>query len=129
MGAWVALTYEFVGKLEARTAISFGIPLTAALTDENECGAPGKQPCHIQVKEQGYSSATATPTELEQCPGTADEPKAKEGFLCVYMKASAELTPNTPEVDFSSPAGAVIEFDKGLVAGANAFGTWAVTGS
>ena len=129
MGAWVALVLQFFGKFEARTAVSFGIPLTAALTDENECGASGKQACHIQVKEEGYPSPTATPTELEQCPGTAEEPKAKEGFLCVYIKASGAVTPNPPEVDFSSPAGAMIEFEKGVEAGISAFGTWAVTES
>jgi collagen triple helix repeat protein len=126
MGTWTAPVAELGGQETAKAAISLGIPLTAALVNESECGEPGKEPCHIQVKPEGYDGTDNTGAEHEQCPGTVEEPKAHEGFLCVYTKASAAITPNV-RGSFSSKAGAVIYFENGFVAGVVAFGTWAVT--
>jgi hypothetical protein len=128
MGAWSAPVIESLGaQKNAEAAISYVIPLSAALEDELECGEPGKQPCHIQVKPEGYDGTDNTGTEHEQCPGTVEEPKAKEGFLCVYTKSSGGITADSPVADFSWPSGAVVRFENGFALGLYALGTWAVT--
>lgn len=86
----------------APVSISFGIPLQEA-------------PEIVYIDSEGG--------EAEECPGTAVEPKADPGFLCVYEFWNFENI-QTEQVD---EFGATILF---LTAGAenrHGYGTWAVT--
>lgn len=85
------------------SSISFVIPLTAAPVAH-----------YLKKGEQ----------ETAECPGTAAEPEAAEGQLCVY----AELEVNAPGSLTADAAtfGAKIVSDGGEPGGV-AFGTWAVT--
>lgn len=88
----------------ARTAISFGIPLAAA-------------PEHVVYLKVGEG-------ETAECPGTAANPEAAPGSLCVYAAF---------EVDVPSPIGVSNETFGALIQGAGgspggvANGSWAVT--
>jgi hypothetical protein len=119
-GAWFLQMAEAPGiKGFAGTAISFNIPLEAALTESQ-----------VFYIEPG---ATAPP----QCPGSAEEPKAAEGDLCVYANVQEELLPNAIGVihDPSMPLGNVkgasrngaILVLKQETEGGYADGAWAVT--
>ncbi len=125
--------------------ISFPIPLAGS-------GLDGKE---VHYLNEGFPSG-ASAEEEEDCPGTAAEPKAKAGHLCVYVNQGSSL------IDFqtlkgtyfpfeiakagnaqagASPSGAVIkialnnkeeEIEPEVFApaegiGAFALGTWAVT--
>ena len=116
---------EFPANLKViRSAISFTIPLAAEPT--------------VEVKETGFSGAPGG-----NCPGSAAEPKAKSGFLCVYTtqlehafsgltqpfvrKLSSDGSPAAPD---ANTVGALVELptaeeEPSLTAG---WGTWAVTG-
>jgi Collagen triple helix repeat (20 copies) len=110
------------------TAISFPIPLAAPL-EENE----------VHYVEESGNGAT--------CPGSAEEPEAEAGNLCVYQKLAAGVEENNH--GFAEPAfirtGATPAFPPELGAGVSgaqlllqheanpatspvtAWGTWAVT--
>jgi hypothetical protein len=64
-------------------------------------------------------------TEPINCPGTAGEPKAKLGFLCVYT--FQELEAPSLGVSVLTEVGAVVGANHGGEPGGAAFGTWAVT--
>lgn len=122
-GAW---TVTLDGEGKGRTAISFPIPLAAALTGPsvktiNVGGTPPEE-C-----ENTEHTGTASPTN----------PEAKPGFLCVYAANAALAGGVNPGVvvragaSFStgvSTSGGVITFEGGT-AGAIGWGTWAVTGA
>jgi hypothetical protein len=110
-GAWaftVAAENNEFQKYLGRAGISFGIPLAS-------------EPTTVLLKE-GEGGTT-------ECPGTAEEPKAKSGFLCVYTELAAGL--NQALLGASgSKFGAIVGFT-GIQAseqGGMAFGSWAVTG-
>jgi hypothetical protein len=90
----------------SRTSISYVIPLA-------------KPPAAIYLTPAEIGTEHTT-----ECPGTAEEPKAAEGFLCVY--AQNEL--NTPALTVS-PDGAIGAFLGGFGGqpGGVAIGSWAVT--
>lgn len=105
-----------------RTAISFTIPLVKALDENHVVAMP----------------AEATPTE--NCPGSVEKPKAKPGYLCVYVGASNEMSLPAPLIlplsagslltakPGASTSGAVISDSPPLEhEAAFANGTWAVT--
>ncbi|HET7508877.1 MAG TPA: hypothetical protein VFJ65_01375 [Solirubrobacterales bacterium] len=106
---------------------SFNIPLSSPLENEEECGEVGKEPCHLQIKPEGYDGTDNTGEEHEQCPGKAEEPKAAPGFFCAYTTEDETATPAIYKVlKTSSTAGAVF-FYFSHEEGTRADGTWAVT--
>lgn len=61
------------------------------------------------------------------CPGTADEPSAEPGVLCLYTKAEGNVAfAGYPSGPISFATGAVIGFLPSAT-GSFAYGTWAVT--
>jgi Collagen triple helix repeat (20 copies) len=113
---------------EVWVPLTFPIPLAASVHKANVLKLPA-----------GYNGEDGVGTEHEECPGTAINPKAKKGFLCVYVGVSrfgtisisgfqnpATEIPAQPEVnEGSSTAGIAM-----LILGepfADLFGTYAVT--
>jgi hypothetical protein len=101
-------------------AVSFNIPLEEA---------PEIHVIKSNGEEKYFDEAAGEFKEREQplCPGTADEPAAEPGVLCLYTKSEfgilfAGYPPNT----FSYATGAVIGFLPEAT-GSNSQGTWAVT--
>jgi hypothetical protein len=96
-------------------SISFPIPLTAGL-DES----------HVHYVE----------TPGGACTGSALNPTAVSGNLCIYKGYANGLAPAAGEEiitpDFqglgAGPSGALINFGKPTIAPSTAFGSWAVTG-
>ncbi|HEX3692312.1 MAG TPA: hypothetical protein VHU13_03115 [Solirubrobacteraceae bacterium] len=89
-------------------AISFNVPLAETIPAAN-----------VKIEPEEYAG-----TE-EECPGTATEPKAKAGFLCLYK--SIDSTGAGKEVaPLASPGGVVIAFGSERE-GAHVVGSWAVT--
>lgn len=70
-------------------------------------------------------------TPTTECPGTANEPKAKEGFLCIYSEAEANLA-GEPSISNKGTKEASVGFSLNAYAAAagrlSMEGTWAVTG-
>ena len=61
------------------------------------------------------------------CPGTADQPSAEPGVLCLYTKNEGNVTfAGYPSGPVAFTTGAVIGFLPSEV-GSFAYGTWAVT--
>jgi hypothetical protein len=115
-GAWLApASFEqieeesetkVVGSTTERTMISLAIPLstaaagaTASVYVEKTPEGPAEKCAEEAEGEEREACEEAREVELketkEHCPGSAAEPKAKEGFLCAY------------EGDLSSPIGGV----------------------
>lgn len=65
-------SFQLVRGLSA-TAISFPIPLAAAIPNTN-----------VQVNPVGFPLEASSGEEKEHCPGDVADPQAKNGFLCVY---------------------------------------------
>jgi Collagen triple helix repeat (20 copies) len=111
-GVWSATIVEqpFYKTFNGVGTVSFVIPLSASPTVE-----------FIKEGEAGKEHAA-------ECPGTTPtEPKAAEGYLCVYTGAGGGAAAHAEfEEAEAFTAGALIKF-KGLAAGFTAFGTWAVT--
>ncbi len=109
-GAWSAtIVKTFENGLNGYSSISFGIPLASA-------------PKVVYVTEEEGSHAP-------ECSGTAAEPQAAEGVLCVYTTAQGLATFEAPEV---TKVGAFLSFAGGKlgpteVYGVAVHGTWAVT--
>lgn len=109
-GVWSAtINKNFEGGLSGYASISFGIPLVSA-------------PKVVYITEEEGSHAP-------ECSGTAAEPQAAEGVLCVYTTAQDLATSEAPEV---TKAGAFLSFAGGTlgtteVYGVAVHGTWAVT--
>jgi len=102
----------------AFASISFEIPLAAALDETHAVFVP---------------SAGANP-DAAHCAGSAANPTAASGYLCVYEFAESEGTAAGVALDIegnpgASPMGALIpyEFEEGALP-AYAWGSWAVTG-
>jgi hypothetical protein len=100
--------------------VGFPIKLAASL-DEN----------HVVFVEGGGENQNPDPVH---CAGSAAEPEAAGGYLCVYALASIgvpfpafilQLDGGTPG---ASPAGAFLAFEAPTSDSAQAFGSWAVTG-
>lgn len=63
--------------------------------------------------------------ETTECPGTAEEPEAAKGYLCLYTVLGEELAPvvQNPVFPGSFSNGALVEFEgEGF-----GYGSWAVT--
>lgn len=115
-GAW-----SFVASVEGRvlSPISFAIPLSGGLGE--------KQVHFVTNTEVENHTATA------ECPGSAEEPEAKSGNLCVYAGALfvnlkfeniGNLLMGAPG---TSRSGAVLEFEAEAAAPRVGAGSWAVT--
>ncbi|HEX3692706.1 MAG TPA: hypothetical protein VHU13_05125 [Solirubrobacteraceae bacterium] len=93
-------------------AISFNIPLAETIPAAN-----------VKIEPEEYAG-----TE-EECPGTATEPKAKAGFLCLYK--FIDSTGANRELALSiSTGGVVIAFTSGPEhEGGFATGSWAMAAS
>ncbi len=115
-GAWVVDPVDpEPGTTYGFEPISFNIPLSSTPTVE-------------------YVVAGTLAGENAHCPGevseTVSEPKAEEGFLCVYAQEEQEVNFFEPGVE--SKGGVVLWFKATTLEehfGAYAEGTWAVTGS
>ncbi len=128
---------EFAEKIESlnnplRVMISFAIPLAEKLPDPQ-----------VHYLDQGYPTG-ASAEEIENCPGSAADPQAKKGHLCVYVANRSAAFPD-PEGSFvqstvpldpvneggtkpgASTTGAYLPMIV-LSKGARATGTFAVTG-
>jgi hypothetical protein len=130
--------------------VSFAIPLASSLSGGKVCeevvAGHVAEACHVHYIneknkeiinsfENGISELTST-----QCVGTAIEPTATSGNLCVYAMHNFEFNTgasssaivgelNDPENQTvgAGVAGAVIKFRKTANAKFSGFGTWAVT--
>jgi hypothetical protein len=109
-GVWSAtIGKNFEGGLSGYAPISFTIPLATA-------------PTVVYITEAAGSHAP-------ECAGTAAEPQAAEGFVCVYTTAQSLTTLEEKEV---TKAGAFLTFAGGKIGATEVFGvsvhgTWAVT--
>ena len=99
-----------VSGIDGKGAISFVIPLQTA-------------PTLVFVKE-----GQAGIEHVAECPGTSvEEPKAAEGFLCLYQE-SAFGTKFNEGNSSAHTFGALLEF-QGTFEGIATNGSWAVTAS
>jgi hypothetical protein len=128
-GAWI-LWKPFVTDFEARTSLSFAIPLSAGLDEEHVhyVNAAGQELIVDPVTEEAEFVAAIT------CLGTATAPSAPPGNLCVYvgveggpMEPAGTINPlvGNNSIGGASTAGAVVRItgDTGLTVK----GSWAVT--
>lgn len=101
-GQTLAGAFGAFGEFAAHVPISYSIPL--------------KAPATVKVIKADNEDTT-------NCPGNVDEPKAKEGVLCLYMEEANFEEVNTPIASYVSGA------DLFLIGagGVNVYGTWAVT--
>jgi hypothetical protein len=105
--------------------VSFNIPLKAA---------PTLHVINVNGKELVFNSVTEEFEEVDQpaCPGSATEPKAKAGTLCLYGDGEEPgeekniLLGGYPPQTKTYTTGAVVGFLTSAAA-AQASGTWAVT--
>jgi hypothetical protein len=109
-GVWSAtIGKNFEGGLSGYAPISFDIPLATV-------------PTIVYVTEEEGSHAP-------ECPGTAAEPQAADGSLCVYTTSQGFATLEEKEI---TKAGAFLGFTGGKIGTTEVFGvavhgTWAVT--
>jgi hypothetical protein len=120
-GTWATSPFSGLGI----TSISFPIPLAAPLGSGN-----------VAFHGQGYDGEEELTPAEEDCPGNAEEPKAKAGFLCVYTGTSHALgveifdpgiTGIPPAAEGASPGGAAFLMEETGPGGTFGFGTFAVT--
>ena len=121
-GTWNVETHETAGFY--RSMIQFPAPLPAGEADP---GAVPSTKVAVKVRLEG-----ALPTQ--ECPGSTTEPRAAEGFLCVYTTSSseevtffeeAEINPEGGLGEGAGRRGVILTFELGAFT--NAYGTWAVT--
>jgi hypothetical protein len=96
-GTWGALaTKEGPGAV---VALPFNIPMPHTL-----------DAAHVVKLPEVYNGEDEAGTEHENCPGTSENPRAKEGFLCVYIGnaigASSIESIFNPNEGLFGPAGA-----------------------
>lgn len=96
-GAWSADFAPSTGEEHGEAAISFTIPLAAAL--------PGGQIHVVSVEEQLSQHGKKAPAS---CAGTAATPTAEAGWLCIYEgEVSGEAGSEKPAVEFEFKPGVV----------------------
>jgi hypothetical protein len=94
--------------------ISFSIPLAAALDSS-----------HVKVKEVGFVG-----TAGNECPGKAEKPAAKLGYLCVYLTSqTTTFAPTIKTPDFEAFGAGTTGAALSMFGSAEQldYGTWAVT--
>jgi hypothetical protein len=105
-GVWA---FGATTKQSAQASASFNIPLAASVLPVPEVVGEGELP-------------------TTNCPGEVADPKAKEGFFCVYVGELLEGTNVTPGGFGQNTSGFILRFfnvEASLEEGGN--GTWAVT--
>jgi Collagen triple helix repeat (20 copies) len=120
-GAWGGTT----AAASDQFPISFNIPLAAGLNSE-----------HVVVTAAEYNGEDEAGAEHEKCPGSVVNPRAKSGFLCIYVQGlnqgSVEGVKNPGGALISDGAGKmgalVFASGEGGEAEKRIVGTWAVTG-
>ena len=130
-GSWTATVVETELGPSALIPISFPIPLAAPISSGGG---------HYVAKEKAACEALSEPEKAqclaalaENCPGTAAEPAAKAGNLCLYEAVNVGATFQNfldPGAGFASGiarTGTVAAFGGELKK--FAYGTWAVTAS
>lgn len=120
-GTWAFTAAENAGKV--LVPISFAIPLAKALEKER---------LHYVTFAEAHEG-----TAPAECPGSAADPEAASGNLCVYVVAPYEAAQGTFDGIFepasfgttegADTAGALLEFTAGA-GEPKGWGTWAVTG-
>jgi hypothetical protein len=125
-GAWALIGTAAAGNQHFGDAVSFGIPLAAAPVAVHYLRESGLEPV--------YNKTTHTEEEVTQpaCPGSAAEPEAKPGNLCVYTGDGIEQNflknlsgPGKPEDILPAICAATRSFGDCVVpgfAGADQFG-------
>ncbi len=124
-GTW-NVSAEGVAESFHIVSLSFPIPLKA----EQEGGGSGQGPVIGFAKILFVESGTTPPSH---CPGTAYEPKAEAGYLCIYEQEGSEIKYNPPFAPGgtvgsrgATSAGTLLDFET-TKASSYADGTWAVT--
>jgi hypothetical protein len=114
----ISFPIEVNSPLTALIQFSVGVPFGVQIEDEAT---------HI------YPAEGATEEEIlngwaEACPGSATEPKAESGFLCIYPTKGEGVSGKViaAAAEGPSPYGISVPFD--LEANQEVRGTWAVTG-
>jgi hypothetical protein len=148
-GAFV-LNGEHASSGAPLAQISFPIPLAQSLFGGEEGGEeepcnqnPPAATCQVHyVNPEGKEVVIPGLTELEthpSCPGTAENPKAAAGNLCVYATLIENDQPGpgngtiykagsrSTSFPGASTAGAIVIFPKGPGGEPIGWGTWAVT--
>jgi hypothetical protein len=125
VGTWAESPEEGGGEeFGVLAPISFNIPLANSLNAS-----------HAIAHAKGYNGEDGIGTEHENCPGKASNPKAKAGFLCVYMggffpvASSIELVGDPEEAGFGAGGAGRMGAYLFLTAASKTYtyGTWAVT--
>ena len=117
-GAWAF--GNAAGNGVQQVAVSFNLQLEAA---------PEVHVIKANGEEKYFDEVAAEFKERLQplCPGTADQPSAEPGVLCLYTKNEGNVTfAGYPSGPVAFTTGAVIGFLPSEV-GSFAYGTWAVT--
>lgn len=138
---------DIPADLEKAVNATIYAPISFALPLKDELGAGA-----VHYLPDGFPTG-ATAEEIENCPGTAEAPAAKQGHLCVYVgEGSKQLMNFTPPATYqlagifpsssqeggpgAATAGAVVSigllpaafFPEGFTGGPYAIGSWAVSG-
>ena len=120
-----------------RLSISFPIPLSAPLSEEEGCTeavATRTKPCQVHfIEKNGEEFSNGGDGTSTVCKGSVEEPTAAPGNLCVYTTKLVSAVPS--EHPFLDPEGSLVEHagPTGTLlvlkaeAGGLGFGTWAVT--
>jgi hypothetical protein len=126
-GVWgFRLTKEEAELLQYHQQISFPTPLP-----EGEGYGHGGESAEIQVE---FLKKADAPTA--ECPGSHDEPRAAEGFMCVYqsygstaleLEPFSNVEPESGVIQAGAGRTGVVLIFSGLVERAAVGGTWAVT--
>jgi hypothetical protein len=126
-----------------RVPISFNIPLAEELVNEESCAEETPSPtavCQVHyINKNGEESRGTFEEEFfgpsPFCHGTAGEPSADPGHLCVYARLELDTNPHSGDITRinetgasggASKAGAMLQVLL-LSGSANAYGSWAVT--
>jgi hypothetical protein len=141
-GSWaIGVTPSGVNRAIDLVPLSFPIPLKEGLSGEGceEERATRTKPCHVHLINEGgeevdiFNGARTAPTECGTPVGTAAEPKASPGNLCVYMADNSDdagdgihRSGSTGSGPGASTTGAVLLIEV-LEEDSEAWGTWAVT--
>lgn len=141
-GTWSAsgVPAKILGAFPGLLAsISFDIPLSAPLTNAEECDETGKPVCavHIIGVKAGEGEENESPfVESGECSGTVLSPGAEEGHLCVFVGEHgnfAKIIPSSvgrledPSEFGAGTTGAVLNVVTSTEAAALVSGSWAVT--
>jgi Collagen triple helix repeat (20 copies) len=128
------------GEANLVFSVSFTIPLPAPL-DEAAVHFVNEEGTEEALNNEGTWEARPT-TPSGSCPGTATEPKAKPGNLCIYQvfvsqaeevggiieaRIKSATTPYFPPTIGAATTGSLVIAERASTEEATGWGTWAVT--